>query len=49
MLTGCGIGDKIEANFTGSSEHCIGGVEYLQFARGATVAYNTDGSIKLCK
>jgi len=47
-LSGCGIGDKIEANLTGNSNHCIQGVEYIQFARGATVMYNVDGSIKLC-
>lgn len=49
LLSGCGVGDKIEAGLTGSSRHCEGGVEYIQFARGASVMYNTDGSIKTCK
>ena len=49
FLTGCGSADKLEAKFTGYSTKCINGVEYLQFASGATVKYNTDGTISLCE
>jgi len=48
-LTGCGAGDRIAATFTGQgSITCFMGVSYIQFTSGATVAYNTDGTIKLC-
>lgn len=48
MISGCGTADKIEAKITGYSKKCIDNVVYLQFASGATVAYNVDGSIKTC-
>jgi hypothetical protein len=47
-FAGCGVTSKIGAKFTGSSTVCVDGVEYLQFTSGATVAYNTDGTIKTC-
>lgn len=47
-LTGCGAVDRGIAKFTGSSEMCVDGVKYIQFTSGATVKYNTDGSIALC-
>lgn len=28
---------------------CIDGVQYYKIFRGAAIAYNNDGSIKLCK
>jgi uncharacterized protein YceK len=49
VLAGCGTADKFEAKIKGYSEKCIDNVMYFQFASGATVAYNTDGSIKTCK
>ena len=33
----------------GFSRECIDGVQYLQFVSGATVKYNTDGTIATCK
>ncbi len=48
-LTGCGWFDKVSAKFTGNaSKVCSDGVVYLQFTSGSSVAYNTDGTIKLC-
>lgn len=47
-LSGCGTGDRIAANFTGSSTHCVEGVKYIQFTNGASVMYNQDGTIKTC-
>lgn len=29
--------------------HCYNGVEYLEYSRGVTVAYNPDGTVKECK
>ena len=49
FLTSCGSADKMEAKFTGYSTKCIDNVEYLQFASGATVKYNPDGTISTCK
>lgn len=37
------------ANYTGYSDYCIDGVEYLQFVSGATVKYKPDGTIATCK
>lgn len=48
LLTGCGRVSRIEANITGHSVECVGGVNYIQFPSGATVMYNTDGTIKGC-
>jgi len=48
-LIGCGQIDKEMAKITGKgSSTCYKGVEYVQFTSGASVAYNTDGTIKLC-
>lgn len=47
-LTGCGKWDKVVAGTTGYSKHCIDGVQYIQFLNGASVKYNTDGSIAKC-
>jgi hypothetical protein len=48
-LTGCGWFDRKLAAFTGdATKTCIGGVEYLQFTSGATVAYTPDGKVKTC-
>ena len=50
VLSGCGALDRVGANLTGNaSESCFKGVKYLQFTSGATVAYNTDGTVMLCK
>jgi hypothetical protein len=37
------------AKYTGYSEICVDGVEYIQFISGASVKYNTNGTISLCK
>ena len=48
-LTGCGALDRLGAHITGdASETCHGGVLYLQFTSGASVAYNQDGTVKTC-
>lgn len=47
-LAGCGWVDRGAAYATGYSRSCIDGVEYLQFASGATVAYTPDGKVKTC-
>lgn len=50
LLTGCGWVDRQVASVTGgATETCVGGVLYLQFTSGASVAYNPDGTIKQCK
>lgn len=50
VLSGCGKVDRMVASMTGSaSTSCEGGVLYYQFTSGAAVAYNTDGTVKLCK
>jgi hypothetical protein len=48
MLTSCGWFDRVAATATGYARSCIDGVEYLQFTSGATVAYASDGRVKLC-
>lgn len=49
MLSGCGKVDRMVAGWTGSaSTSCESGVLYYQFTSGAAVAYNTDGTVKLC-
>ena len=47
-LAGCGAADRFGATVTGHSRSCVGGVEYLQFTSGVTVAYNPDGTVKKC-
>lgn len=50
QLTGCGKIDREIASLTGgASKTCVNGVEYLQFTSGASVAYTTEGKVKLCK
>lgn len=50
VLSGCGEIDRAIANVTGSgAKTCVEGVMYLQFTSGATVMYNKDGTIKLCR
>ena len=50
MLSGCGKADRLAASWTGSaSKSCEDGVLYYQFTSGASVAYNKDGTVKLCK
>jgi len=48
-LSSCGAVQHLGAWVGGSGlETCHDGVMYLQFSSGATVAYNKNGSIKLC-
>lgn len=50
FLSGCGWIDREMAKATGrASKTCVDGVLYLQFTSGASVAYNPDGTVKLCK
>lgn len=50
LFTGCGAIDRSLANVTGDgSETCHAGVKYLQFTSGASVMYEQNGSIALCK
>ena len=48
-LSGCGLVDRKIASFKGVSEMCVDGVVYLQFTSGASVKYNQEGKIVLCK
>ena len=49
-LVSCGAIDREVARLTGDgSKTCMDGVTYYQFTSGASVAYNTDGTLKLCK
>lgn len=48
-LPGCGTSARFSAAVTGSQSTCVDGVEYIQFASGASVAYTTDGKVKVCK
>lgn len=48
-LCSCGVAEKFTAGISGSSKGCVDGVQYIQFTSGASVAYNTDGTIKLCE
>lgn len=47
-LSGCGWADRVVAHVAGTSQVCVDGVAYLQFASGATVKYNRDGKIATC-
>lgn len=47
-LGGCGWFDRVVASTTGSSEACIDGVKYIQFASGVTVKYTRDGKVANC-
>jgi hypothetical protein len=49
-LVGCGQIDREMAKITGNgSSTCYKGVEYVQFTSGASVAYNTDGTVRTCE
>jgi hypothetical protein len=37
------------AEYTGYSRICVDGVEYLQFTSGASVAYDINGKVKVCR
>lgn len=48
-LSSCGWFDRKLASVTGGgTASCFRGVVYVQFTSGASVAYNTDGTIMLC-
>jgi len=47
-VAGCGGFKRVEASITGYSFVCVEQVQYIQFASGVTVAYNTDGTVKTC-
>jgi len=47
--SGCDGCSRNVANWRGHSTMCVDGVVYIQFASGASVGYNTDGTIKTCK
>ncbi|TGL59732.1 hypothetical protein EHQ58_08285 [Leptospira ognonensis] len=49
FLVGCGSLSRGCAKYFGSDEVCVDGVKYLQFTSGASVKYNTDGTIATCK
>jgi hypothetical protein len=50
LLSGCGFFDRyVVANVTGYSVQCVYGVQYLQFPSGVSVAYDTNGKIKVCQ
>jgi len=49
-LIGCGKIQKTMSSISGDgTEICQGGVLYLQFTSGVSVAYNPNGTIKTCK
>ena len=45
---GCGTMERWGAKLKGHTSLCIDGVTYYQFASGAAVARNPDGSVKTC-
>lgn len=47
-LSSCGIADKATTNMGGHVVKCVDHVEYIVFARGASVKYNQDGTISTC-
>ncbi|CAI8871701.1 hypothetical protein [Methylococcus capsulatus] len=49
VLSACAVGERINTAVTGHTTQCIDGVEYVQFASGASVAYSPDGKIKTCR
>ena len=50
FISGCGKIDQLKANYSGQpTEVCIENINYLQFTSGATVKYNKEGKISLCK
>lgn len=48
FLMSCGTINREIAKIVNVAEICHAGVLYLQFASGSSVAYMTDGKIKLC-
>ena len=48
-LAGCGKVDQVVGALTGYSKICVDGVSYLQFTSGASVQYDKNGKIVLCK
>lgn len=48
IMCSCGGINRADAVLTGHSKVCVDGVQYIQFTSGASVAYTTDGKIKLC-
>ena len=45
-LSSCGVVERFFAGVTGGgTATCFRGVMYVQFTSGASVAYNTDGTI----
>lgn len=48
LLTGCGSWNQTVAHFTGHSESCISGVEYLIFPYAVTVKYTPEGKVATC-
>lgn len=49
VLGSCGQIDRSLAHIKGAQEICFKGVEYVQFASGASVEYGPDGQIVSCK
>ncbi|WP_277458295.1 hypothetical protein [Methylococcus capsulatus] len=49
VLSACAVGERINTAVTGHTTQCIDGVEYVQFASGASVAYSPDGKVKTCR
>lgn len=47
-LSACGQVERTTAKWTGYSEICVDGVEYIQFTSGASVKYNSDGTVVTC-
>ena len=47
-LAGCGKLDQLEAHYTGWSEICVKGVQYIQFTSGASVEYDQAGQVVKC-
>ena len=45
---GSGYLKRQVALYTGYSTICVDGVRYIQFTSGASVKYNTDGTIVRC-
>lgn len=50
FIVGCGKIDRTIAAYTGKPANvCVSGVLYYQFTTGAAVAYNKDGTVKVCQ
>lgn len=44
-----GIFTRKVADLRGHATICVDGVNYIQFSSGASVKYNTDGTISTCE